>query len=45
LGSKFGTLLLVRKNIDVNEMIEKKMKIQIGRSVLWVEDEETEKNK
>ena len=45
LGSKFGTLILVRKNIDVNEMIEKKMKIQIGRSVLWVEDEETEKNK
>ena len=45
LGSKFGTLLLVRKNINVTEMIEKKMKIQIGRSVLWVEDEETEKNK
>ena len=44
LGSKFGTLLLVRKNIDVSEMIEKKMKIQIGRTVIWVEDEE-EKNK
>ena len=25
LGSKFGTLLLVRKNINVTEMIEKKM--------------------
>jgi hypothetical protein len=45
LGSKFGTLLLVRKNIDINEMIEKKMKIQIGRSVVWVEDEDSEKNK
>ena len=45
LGSKFGTLLLVRKNINVTEMIEKKMKIQIGRSVLWVEDEDPEKNK
>ena len=45
LGSKFGTLLLVRKNINVTEMIEKKMKIQIGRSVLWVEEEDPEKNK
>ena len=40
LGSKFGTLLLVRKNIDVNEMIEKKMKIQIGRNVVWVDKDE-----
>ena len=48
LGSKFGTLLLVRNSIDVTEMIEKKIKIQIGRSVFWVEDEEEkdkEKNK
>ena len=45
LGSKFGTLLLVRKNINVTEMIDKKMKIQIGRSVLWVEEEDPEKNK
>jgi hypothetical protein len=44
LGSKFGTLLLIRNAIDVSEMIEKKMKIQIGRSVVWVEDEE-ENNK
>ena len=44
LGSKFGTLLLVRNAIDVSEIIEKKMKIQIGRSVIWVEDEE-ENNK
>ena len=42
LGSKFGTLLLVRKNIDVNEMIEKKMKIQIGRNVVWVDKDENE---
>ena len=40
LGSKFGTLLLARNTIDVSEMIEKKIKIQIGRSVFWVEDEE-----
>ena len=45
LGSKFGTLLLVRNAIDVSEIIEKKMKIQIGRSVIWVEDEEEENNK
>ena len=44
LGSKFGTLLLVRNNVDVNEMLEKKMKIQIGRSVVWVEDEEEKNN-
>ena len=40
LGSKFGTLLLARNSIDVGEMIEKKMKIQIGRNVLWVDDSE-----
>ena len=45
LGSKFGTLLLVRNAIDVSEIIKKKMKIQIGRSVIWVEDEEEENNK
>ena len=44
LGSKFGTLLLARNSIDVSEMIDKKMKIQIGRSLLWIEDEEN-KNK
>ena len=44
LGSKFGTLHLIRNAIDVSEMVEKRMKIQIGRSVVWVEDEE-EKNK
>ena len=43
LGSKFGTLLLVRSAIDVSELIEKKMKIQIGRSVFWIEDEEEKK--
>ena len=43
LGSKFGTLLLVRNAIDISEMIEKKMKIQIGRSVFWVEDEDKNK--
>ena len=43
LGSKFGTLLLVRNAIDVSEIIEKKMKIQIGRSVFWIEDEEEKK--
>ena len=40
LGSKFGTLLLVRKSIDVSEMIEKNMKIQIGRNVIWLDNEE-----
>ena len=44
LGSKFGTLLLARNSIDVSEMIDKKMKIQIGRSLLWIEDEDN-KNK
>ena len=44
LGSKFGTLLLIRNAIDVSEIIEKKIKIQIGRSVFWIVDEE-EKNK
>ena len=27
LGSKFGTLFLVRNAIDVSEMVEKRMKI------------------
>ena len=40
LGSKFGTLLLVRNNVDVNEMLEKKMKIQIGRNVVWLDKDE-----
>ena len=40
LGSKFGTLLLARNSIDVGEMIEKKMKIQIGRNVIWLESNE-----
>ena len=44
LGSKFGTLLLIRNAIDISEIIEKKIKIQIGRSVFWVVDEE-EKSK
>ena len=44
LGSKFGTLLLIRNAVDVSEMIEKKMKIKIGRSVVWVEDEEEKNN-
>ena len=39
LGSKFGTLLLVRNTIDVSEMIEKKIKIQIGRNVIWLDKE------
>ena len=43
LGSKFGTLLLIRDSIDISEMIEKKIKIQIGRSVVWVEDESNNK--
>ena len=43
LGSKFGTLVLARTAIDVSEIIEKKLKIQIGRSVIWVEDEEEKK--
>ena len=42
LGSKFGTLLLVRNNVDVNEMLEKKMKIQIGRNVVWLEKDEND---
>ena len=40
LGSKFGTLLLAKKNIDVSEMIDKQVKIQIGRTVIWVEKKE-----
>ena len=43
LGSKFGTLLLVRNNVDVNEMLEKKMKIQIGRNVVWLDKDENDK--
>ena len=44
LGSKFGTLLLARNSIDVGEMIEKKMKIQIGRNVIWLDKGSSEKN-
>ena len=44
LGSKFGTLLLVRKNIEVSEMIEKKMKIQIGRTVLWLDNDDNKED-
>ena len=42
LGSKFGTLLLVRNNVDVNEMLEKKMKIQIGKNVVWLDKDEND---
>jgi hypothetical protein len=42
LGSKFGTLLLVRNNVDVNVMLEKKMKIQIGRNVVWLDKDEND---
>ena len=42
LGSKFGTLLLVRNNVDINEMLEKKMKIQIGRNVVWLDKDEND---
>jgi len=44
LGSKFGTLLLARNSIDVGEMIEKKMKVQIGRNVIWLDKDSSEKN-
>ena len=44
LGSKFGTLLLARNSIYVGEMIEKKMKIQIGRNVIWLDKDSSEKN-
>ena len=42
LGSKFGTLLLARNSIDVGEMLDKKMKIQIGRNVIWLEKDNSE---
>ena len=51
LGSKFGTLLLVRNSIDVGEKKKKKMKIQIGRNVIWLDkdnndtDNKDEENK
>ena len=45
LGSKFGTLLLVRNSIDVSEMVEKKMKIQIGRNVIWLDKEKDSEEK
>ena len=44
LGSKFGTLLLARNSIDVGEMIEKKMKIQIGRNVIWLDKDNSQNN-
>ena len=42
LGSKFGTLLLARNSIDVGEMLDKKMKIQIGRNVIWLDKDNSE---
>ena len=37
LGSKFGTLVLIKdKDIEIKDMIEKKLKIQSGRSVFWI---------
>ena len=42
LGSKFGTLILLRDDTEVDEIIRKKMKIQIGRSVLWIDDKNDE---
>ena len=42
LGSKFGTLILLRDDTEVDEIIRKKMKIQIGRSVLWIGDKNDE---
>ena len=37
LGSKFGTLHLIRDDCDLEEICEKKIKIQIGRTVFWIE--------
>ena len=42
LGSKFGTLLLARNSIDVGEMLDKKMKIQIGRNVIWLDKDNSD---
>ena len=39
LGSKFGTLHLIREDYDLDEICEKKIKIQIGRTVFWIEKE------
>ena len=37
LGSKFGTLVLMRnKDLEVEEMLKKKIKIQTGISVFWI---------
>ena len=38
LGSKFGTLVLIRKDVDLNEIVDKKIKIQTGRTTLWVDE-------
>lgn len=37
LGSKFGTLLLLRNDLEIEEMKRKKMKIEAGRSVFWID--------
>ena len=35
-GSKFGTMVLVQKDANSEDMIENKLKIQTGRSVIWL---------
>lgn len=37
LGSKFGTLFLIREDIALDDMVKDKMKIECGRSVFWLE--------
>ena len=39
LGSKFGSLHLIREDCDLDEICEKKIKVQIGRTVFWIEKE------
>ncbi len=39
LGSKFGSLHLFREDCDLDEICEKKIKVQIGRTVFWIEKE------
>ena len=38
LGSKFGTLVLIRKDVDLNQIVDKKIKIQTGRTTLWIDE-------
>ena len=38
LGSKFGTLVLIRKDVNLNEIVDKKIKIQTGRTTLWIDE-------